>query len=220
MKDTENKDKKVLRIVYMPLYAWRKSHESCSAEVVYFYPQELSVWLSACAQKDTVAHDVALPYIQLLNYMNQSNQNYMKAKELYEILKQNPELMDAALNLASTINGDMKRILREQLYNTIQNRFNGQNIQSNIRKGTSELWMWFKNYKYWVSIDVCDKYYVYLYFDNETGKPEGETLDNAGCGHDRDGYYYMLSENYRIGDEFETEKLISKVVKLLEKSRK
>ncbi len=104
LEDTENKGKKVLKVVYIPIFAWRKTHECLSADIVYLYPQKLSDWLWACARKSKAAHDIALPYIQLLNYMNRSNRNYMKAEELYNILKQSPKLMDEAISLAALIN--------------------------------------------------------------------------------------------------------------------
>ncbi len=224
LKDTQNKNKQVLKVVYIPLYAWRKVHENLQADVAYLYPQDLSdYWLWPCVKKNTATHDVALPYIHLLNYMNQSNRNYMKAQELYDILKQDPELMTTALSLADIINNKdegLKHVLRKRLLDMIKARLEDKEILDSISKKTSELWLWYDNYKYWVSIDVCDKYYLYLYFDDETGKPEVEHINKEGCGHDGSGYYYQLSENYGIGDEAETERLVTKVVELLEKSKK
>ncbi len=223
LKDTQNKNKQVLKVVYIPLYAWRKTHENnLPADVEYLDPQKLSdYWLWPCVKKSTAAHDVALPYIHLLNYMNQSNRNYMKAQELYDILKQDTELMTTALSLAEMINnGGLKQFLRQQLLDMIKDRIEDKKFDYSIRTKTSELWLWYANYKYWVSIDVCDKYYLYLYFDDKTGKPEGENIKKESCRHDGSGYYYQLSENYRIGDDAETERLVTKVVELLEKSRK
>lgn len=223
LQDTKNKNKQVLKVVYIPLYAWRKTHENLSADVAYLDPQKLSCWLLACMEKSPGARDVALPYIQLLNYMNQSNRNYMKAQELYEILKQDPELTNTALNLVNTITIDnLKKILREQLLEKIKGQVNGDDIKHDILSTTSELWLklLYADYKYWVSVDVRDKYYIYLYFDNEAEKPEGEQIDKENCGHDNSGYYYQLSENYRIGDEAETDRLVARIVELLEKSRK
>lgn len=222
LKDTENKGKKVLKVVYIPLFAWKKVQEQISAEVAYLYPQDLSEWLKGCAAVNPDAREVASPYIQLLNYMNQSNRNYMKAQELYELLEQDSRLMAAALNIAETINNsEWKKFLRKQLLDKVKTKFNEPNLNHDILKKTSELWLWIggdTEHKYWVSVDVCDKYYLYLYFYDETTKPDSENV--TWSGQDSKYYFYQLSDTYRIGDKTDTEKLVSKVVELLEKSRK
>lgn len=221
LKDTKNKGKTVQKIVYIPLYAGKKSPENVP-DVVYLCPQHLSKWLEACARKSQEALHVVSPYIQLLNYMNQSNRNYMKAQELYELLAQDPKLMDAALNIAETINnGEWKNFLRQQLLNKVTTRLNAQDFWHEFQTKTSELWLWLgsdKEHKYWVSVDVCDKYYLYLYYYDEQTKPEGENI--IGSGQSGQYYYYLLSDTYRIGNEADTEALVSKVVELLKNSRK
>lgn len=51
LKDTEAKGKSVQKVVYIPLYAWKRSSENLPTEVAYLCPQQLSAWLNACAQK-------------------------------------------------------------------------------------------------------------------------------------------------------------------------
>lgn len=223
LKDTENKGKKVLKVVYIPLFAWKKVQEQISAEVAYLYPRDLSEWLKGCAAVNPDAREVASPYIQLLNYMNQSNRNYMKAQELYELLEQDPKLMDAALNIANTLNSEeWVTFLCNQLGDKVKVRLNEPNLWAELQKKTQELWLWIGNseegHKYWVSVGMSDKYYLYLYFYNEQTKPDGENITRSGQ-QDR-YYYYQLSNTYQIGDKTDTEKLVSKVVELLEKSRK
>ncbi len=223
LEDSENKGKKVLKVVYIPIFAWRKTHECLSADIVYLYPQKLSDWLWACARKSKAAHDIALPYIQLLNYMNQSNRNYMKAEELYNILKQSPKLMDEAISLAALINnGAWSDFLRNRILETVKKRIGDNSFHNKILGRTEELWLWYDNYEYKVSIDVVlyeNKYCLFLYFDNETAKPDNGLTITAN-GKSGGEHWYQLSEHYRIGDDADYEKLIAKVVELLEKSRK
>lgn len=51
LEDTENKGKNVLKVVYVPLFAWKRVQEYISAEVEYLYPQKLSAWLNACVAR-------------------------------------------------------------------------------------------------------------------------------------------------------------------------
>lgn len=221
--DTETKGKKVLKVVYMPLYAWKKTHEHLSADVAYMDPKKLSDWLKKCA-KSTVAHEATDPYIQLLDYMNQSNRNYMKAQELYEILKQDPELMNTALNLAETINsGEWTKFLFGQITKEVKKRLNEPEFRHKPDGNTSD-WLYIggpETHKYWVSVDIWGgKYHLLYYCYDESAKPATEEIEKGNCDNYKGYYYYELSENYRIGDDGDFEKLISKVVELLKKSKK
>lgn len=222
LNDTEKKGKTVLKIVYIPLYAGKKSPENVPG-IFYLCPQDLSEWLKACARKSQGAFHVVLPYIQLLNYINQSNRNYMKAQELYELLKQDPKLMDAALNIANTLySPEWVKFLCDQLCDKVKTQLNDPNLNNWPNKKESELWLRLGNgkeeHKYWVSVAVGDKYYLYLYFYDEQAKQEEEKIERSGQYGEY--YYIQLSDTYRIGDETDTEKLVSKVVELLRKSRR
>ena len=223
-EDTENKGKNVLKVVYIPLFAWKRVQEHIPAEVVCLYPQNLSEWLGACARQSTAAHDVASPYIQLLDYMKLSNRNYMKAQELYAILKQDPELMNTALNLAATINSsEWTKFLFGQICDEVKNRLNEPEFWHKPDKNTSE-WLHIGGpeiHKYWVSVDIWDgKYHVLYYCYDESEKPRIEDIEKENCGNYKGYYYYELLESYRIGDGGDFEKLIAKVVELLKKSKK
>lgn len=223
LKDTEHKGKKVLKMVYIPLFAWKRVQEYISADVVCLYPGELSEWLKDCAKRNSDAREVVSPYIQLLDYMNQSNQNYMKAQELYELLEQDSRLMAAALNIAETLNsGEWVTFLRTQLEDKVKARLNEPTMNKWFNNKESELWLWLgndkKEHKYWVSVGMSDKYYLFLYYYDEQAKPEGENI--VGSGQYDDYYYVQLSDTYPIGNKVETDNLVSKVIELLEKSRK
>jgi len=224
LRDTEAKGKKVLKVVYIPLYAWKKTNENLSADVAYMYPKELSDWLKVCSQKSTGAHEVTIPYIQLLDYMNQSNRNYMKAQELYNILKQDPELMETALNLAKTIDSsEWTTFLLGQITEEVKKRLNEPEFLHEPDGNTSE-WLHIggpETHKYWVSVDIWDgKYHLLYYCYDESEKPATEEIEKENCSNYKGYYYYELSENYRIGDDGDFEKLIDKVVELLKDSKK
>ncbi len=224
LEDTENKGKNVLKVVYVPLFAWKRVQEYISAEVEYLYPQKLSAWLNACVARSPDAREVASPYIRLLDYMDQSNQNYMKAQELYDILKQEPERMNTVLNLAETIDSsEWTKFLFEQICDEVKNRLNESEFWHKSDGKTSE-WLHIGGpeiHKYWVSVDIWDgRYHVLYYCYDEREKPRTEDIEKGNCGNYKGYYYYELSESYRIGDDGDFEKLIAKVVELLEKSKK
>ena len=74
---------------------------------------------------------------------------------------------------------------------------------------TSELWLWFDNYTYWISIDVVDTYELYLYFDTKQEQlPDGIVSDMEGGS--KGAYWYRLNEHYsRYSEEAYTQMIQS-----------
>lgn len=148
----------------------------------------------------------------------------MKTQELYEILKQDPELMNTALNLAEMINGgEWTKFLFGQIYDEVKNRLNEPEFWHELDTNTSE-WLYIgdpKTHKYWVSVEIWGgKYHLLYYCYDESAKPATEEIEKGNCGNYKGYYYYELSENYRIGDDGDFERLIDKVVELLKNSKK
>lgn len=221
---TEHKKRNVLKIVYIPLLESRKTHEAIQGEVVHVYPQQLLAWLDTC--KETCPE--ALPYIReyelLLNYMNAVNVNYINAKKMYELLSNSDSsLMQAAETLADIIKGpEWLNIIRNRILDDVKAALSGKQLpelNSELKTRTAELWLWFDEYRYWVSIDVVDKYEIYLYFDEKQEHlPDRISSDMEGISFQ--AYWYRLKEDYSRYSKEEYGKMIHRIEVLLQQSKK
>lgn len=223
LKDvTEHKGRKVLKTVYIPLMESRTTHETICGEVVHLYPRQLLEWLAACKKNCPEAISYIREYELLLNYMNTVNINYMNAKELYDQLsKADPSLMQTAETLARIVNSpEWLNIIRTRILEDVKTALPGEylpELKFQFQTRTSELWLWFDNYKYWISIDVVDKYQLYLYFDKKQEQlPDGIVSDMEGA-YGRE-YWYRLKEQYSRYSEEEYTKMIRSIVDWLKLS--
>lgn len=225
LKDvTEYKRRKVLKIVYIPLMESRKTHETICGEVVHLYPRQLLEWLNACKKNCPEATSYIREYELLLNYMNTVNINYMNAKELYDQLsKADPSLMQTAETLARIVNSpEWLNIIRNRILEDVKRELSENHLPElkyKFQTRTSELWLWFDNYKYWLSIDVVDQYQFYVYFDKKQERlPDGMVSDMEGAYGQE--YWYRLEGQYSRYSEEEYTKMIRNIINWLKRSIK
>ena len=229
LRDTEDKGKEVIKIVYLPLYEWKKSKEVLSTDVSYCYISDLIRWLKNCIEKGGVEiQRIATQYIELLEYINIVNLNYMKAKELYDLLSEDRELLKLSQKLTNIIHDkEWRKVIKEKIYHSILDELkkrspdNIDNLEVNNRENDGELWLWYNgNYKYWISVDIYDKdevYRIHLYYDDQQKNIPFEFEES---GKARGGYYYTLKDKFDLYDEDAERQMISKVIELLQDSKR
>lgn len=223
-EDTLERGKQVAKIVYIPLYEWRKSHETLPTNVTYLYPYDLICWLVSSSENSGRAKEIAEIYIQLLKYMNQVNINHMNAKELYDAISADTDMLHTVMKISAICNSaEWYRLFKSKIESAIKDKYEDSgDLQFKYKTNNGELWVWHNEYLYWISVDInpeTGEYYIYKYFDNKPEVlPKGvvEPKSNNYSG----GYYYQSPNVYKIGDKADFEKMLSEIIEFLKSSRK
>lgn len=207
-----NEDYENLKMVYLPLYAHKSAKEK--VEVVNLYPQDLIAWLEACKE------EACQNYITLLQYINQSNQNFMNAQKILAELtvEELKKLTDAAaiINNDAWGNACFEPIISgvKQMIPDLKDRIEKKYILS----------LWLDGYKFWIDIYLrntyCDLYVVDYNLNDKKSLPNqlkdrGYTYDSTESEkrYFKKDVQYVLSSRGNQG-------LIEDIVALLQLSKK
>lgn len=210
----------VQKVVYIPLYDGYTSMESLDAEIVTLYPRNLIKWLEACSSAPGCSI-LCQNYIDLLDYMNKANRNYMNAAYLLEELtdEQQRQLLDLSTLVTS---GDWTRALLKSIEDSIRLTYGEhRKLKTKIDKDRC-IQIWLEDWSFWIEAYAypTDKHIDLFIVDHSAEDNISQKINKLrfkSYSVESDRHYFYRPDDYRYTypSDKEIKRLITDIVELI-----
>lgn len=213
LKSMKNEKYTVHKIVYIPQFEIKSATEEVEADIVNLYPKDLIDWLET--SKDPSSSLICQNYIDLLNYINKINKNYMEAKSIQKELT--ADQIKKLIDLSSVVTSQGWTEARlNYIADEVGKKFKDK-VTREIKNG-SYLQLWVENdYCFWVEVwSYKNEYRLWVVSKNKS-------VDIDGFSHEGnfDNEYFKNPDkfSYDYPSKAKTEELVSEIVELLNQSK-